>query len=138
MRTSMSALWLVLSVACASATHRHSQGEQTTPCANDGAVRGPVSIRGECGDEVREDLHARRFVFRPGRGNCRHDRDCHAEFTCEGCDTYEDREQTLECVNPRSSLNRYCGCVEGSCAWFTPMENPTSIRLERAKAPRPG
>lgn len=137
MRTSMSPFVLVLSVACASATHWPSQGQQTTPCANDGAARGPVSIRGECGDEVREALDARRFVFRPGRGHCKHDRDCHAEFTCEECDTNEDREQTLQCVAPRSTLNRYCGCVEGSCAWFTPIENSTSIRLERAKTNRP-
>jgi hypothetical protein len=37
------------------------------------------------------------------------------------------------CAATKSPLNRYCGCVDGSCAWFTPAENPTSMRLERVK-----
>jgi hypothetical protein len=39
-------------VACASTTHQRSQDLQKTRCANDGAARGPLSTRGECGDEA--------------------------------------------------------------------------------------
>lgn len=102
---------------------------------------GPVSLGGECLEEVGYDSRGRREAFlprgvsrdsfTPGGAPCEYDGDCSADQSCESCDSrYGSQQRSLECRNTRSATQRFCGCVAGECTWFRQPDVPSARRSE--------